>query len=54
MYFIFKKRVHFLSADFRVLVHKRYESDLRVIFHRWSKLCTGFDVECEIQILKGL
>ena len=27
---------------------------LRVIFHRCPKLCTGFDVECDIQILKGL
>ena len=27
---------------------------LGVIFHQWPKLCTGFDVEHEIQILKGL
>ena len=40
---------HFSSADFQVLVR-----DLRVIFHRWPKLHTGFDVEREIQILKGL
>ena len=44
---------HFSSDDFRVF-RKRYESDLRVIFHRWPKLCTGFDEEREIQILKGL
>ena len=24
----------------------------KVVFHRWPKLCTGFDVESEIQILK--
>ena len=28
--------------------------ELRVIFHWWPKLCTGFDVERDIQILKGL
>ena len=39
-------------ADFRVLV--RDESNLRVIFHVWPKLCTGFDVEREIQTLKVL
>jgi hypothetical protein len=34
---------------------KRYEINISVIFHRWPKLlCTGFDVEHEIQILKGL
>ena len=32
----------------------RYESNLRVNFHRLPKLCTGFDVEREIQILIGL
>ena len=38
-----------MSADFRDM-----KATLRVIFHRWPKLCTGFDVEREIQILKGL
>ena len=33
---------------------KRYKSNLRVIFNRWPKLWRGFDVECEIQILKEL
>ena len=33
---------------------KGYESDLRVIFHRWPKLHTRFYVECEIHISKGL
>ena len=39
---------HFLSAD---RFGKRYEINfLTVIFHWWPKLCTGFDVVCEIQI----
>ena len=39
---------HFLSAD---RFGKRYEINfLTVIFHWWPKLCTGFVVECEIQI----
>ena len=35
---------HFLSTD---------SQDLGVIFLWWPKLCTGFDVEPEIQILKS-
>ena len=31
---------------------KRYEIDLRVIFHQWPKLGLGLDVEAEIRILK--
>jgi hypothetical protein len=31
---------------------KRYENALRVIFDRWPKFSIGFDVQCEIQILK--
>ena len=27
---------------------------IQLIFLWWSKLCTGFDVEREIQVLKGL
>ena len=26
---------------------QRYESNLRVIFQWWPKLCTGFNLECE-------
>ena len=46
---------HCLSADFQVLVEDMQATlKVRVIFHRWPKLCTGFDVEREIQTLKVL
>ena len=33
---------------------KRYENDLNDNFYQWPKLCIGFDVEADIQILKGI
>ena len=33
---------------------KRHQDDFRVIFDQWPKLYIGIDVQCEIQILKGI
>ena len=55
---IFDKKIDFESQKLAIFVSriqnfgKRYENAFRAIFYQWPKLCMGFDVEPDIQILK--